>query len=227
MNPRQFAQHADEAGDAVRSVIRAYHGEPAWRSMVAERLVEAKRNSQHAMLADHLLRHTDTSPEDWNRVNEFLKDNRLTLGDTIGSGQDSVVFEALPSFGDQRYVFKVGYDPKLYELPDVPGVVPYASKGAEGGVAFGVQPRAAKTYADKWRPEGHGHWEWWTDRAHDVEQSLWARGHHWLDYDEGNIGLMPDGTFGVFDGPVRPREGYVPGTGSMTPEEAIRLLRLR
>jgi len=48
MNPRQFAQHADEAGDAVRSVIRAYHGEPAWRSMVAERLVEAKRNSQHA-----------------------------------------------------------------------------------------------------------------------------------------------------------------------------------
>jgi len=28
MNPRQFAQHADDAGDAVRSVIRAYHGSP-------------------------------------------------------------------------------------------------------------------------------------------------------------------------------------------------------
>ena len=195
--------------------------------MVAERLADARRSPGHAMLANHLLEYTETSPQDWRRVNEFLKDNQLTLGDVIGSGQERVVFEATPAAGGPRYVFKIGYNPKLYDVPDIPGVVPYIAKASEGGVAFGVQPRAAKTYADNWKPAGHGQWEWWEARAGDVEQSLWARGHHWLDPGESNIGLMSDGTFGVIDGPVKAREGFIPGRAEMTPEEAIRLLRVR
>jgi hypothetical protein len=215
--------------EKVAEVIARLAGQapPPWRSMVAERVGDAGRDPQHALLARHLLYNTDTSPEDWRRINEFLKDNRLSLGDTLGSGQERVVFDAIPASGDQRYVFKVGsIDPALYDVPNTPGVVPYTAKGAEGGVAFGVQPRAAKTYADQSRA-GNSQWEWWSDRARDVERSLWARGHHWLDYDEGNIGLMPDGMFGVIDGPVRPREGFVPGQAEMPTEDAIRLLRLR
>lgn len=195
---------------------------PPRRSMAAERVAEASRDPQHALLARHLLDNTDTSPEDWRRLNEFLKDNRLSLGDTLGSGQERVVFDAIPASGDQRYVFKVGYSPDSFDAPDIPGVVPYTSRGQEGGLAFGVQPRAKAVWG---RDEP---WELWERRARDVDSSLSARGWGWVDSEPGNIGLMPDGNFGVIDGAVeRMRTEFVPNSRAGTPEDAIRLLRLR
>ena len=111
-------RNVDELGDAVRQTIRAFHGSPPpWRSMVAERLAEARRDPQHALLAEHLLRHTDTSPADWRRVNEFLKDNQLTLGDTIGSGQERVVFEALPASGISSTCLRWATTPNCMTFP--------------------------------------------------------------------------------------------------------------
>ena len=199
-----------------------------WRSMVAERLAEARRDVDHSLIAKTLLEDVGASPEDWQRINAFLKDNKLSLGETIGSGQERIVFAATPADGAADYVFKVGYDPRAFDTPDIQGVVPYSAKGVEGGVAFGVQPRAAAVYGQGW-PRSKKPWEYWERRAWDLDSSLSARGWGWLDSDVSNIGLMPDGNFSVIDGELTRihNQPFVPNDRVRTPEDAIRVLRYR
>lgn len=201
---------------------------PPWRSMVAERLAEARRDIDHALIAKTLLEDIGASPQDWARVNEFLRDNGLSLGETLGSGQERMVFEALPSVGDAKYVFKVGYDPRAFDVPEVAGVVPYTAKGVEGGVAFGVQPKASAVYGQGW-PRSKRPWEYWERRAWDIDSSLSSRGWGWLDSDVSNVGLMPDGTFSVIDGELTRihNKPFIPNDRVTTPEDAIRVLRYR
>lgn len=198
---------------------------PPWRSMVAERVADARREIDHALIAKTLLEDVGALPQDWGRINTFLRDNRLALGETLGSGQERIVFAAYPEAGPERYVFKVGYDPQAFRAPDIPGVVPYTASGAEGGLAFGVQPRAAAVYGQGW-PESKTPWEFWERRAWDLDSSLSARGWGWLDSDVSNVGLMPDGTFAVIDGQLsRIHSGFIPNDRVKTPEDAIRALR--
>lgn len=159
-----------------------------------------------AMLSRHLLEHTDASVSDWRRIDEYLRDQGVGLRGVLGAGEERLAMNAVGR-GGEPYVFKVGGGRQLYDLPDAKGVIPYLSRGSEGGLNFGLQPKAARVYSEGgWAPDGvpreEQYW-WWEDLARDVQQSLYARGYSWDDASASNVGIMPDNSIGVIDGSVR------------------------
>jgi hypothetical protein len=209
--------------------IRAYHGiefpaisasSPPYYSMPAERIsaVAASGNQLDAAVAAQLM--SGAGPREWRRAREFLGDNRLRLGELIGAGRERLAFEAGMPGQPASQVFKIGGPKDTYDMPAIPGVAPYRLRGSEGELNFGVQERALGVHADGKLP-----YEYWLDRADDLHTSLYRRGYTWIDPHEGNIGLMPDRTWAVIDGPIEPHRSatpYAPGAA----EEAIRLLRM-
>ena len=162
-------------------------------------------------------------PEDLARVDEFLGDHGMVLGDHLGAGVEAVVWEALPRAGGNAQVLKVrAEDPAaFFDLPEnVAGVSPYWAKAdIAPNLAVALQERADAVY----RP-GRSLEAPFKEAAERVNQSLLARGWQWDDRHRGNLGVMPNGSWGVFDGYVKPlSQGNRP---AMPAEEAIRMLRL-
>jgi hypothetical protein len=205
--------------------IRAYRGvkfpvmpaSPPFYSMPAERVAALRNDPDASAVSRELM--AMASPGEWRRAREFLEQNDLTLGEFVGAGQERLAFEVGTPGKPADAIFKIGGPKDNYDLPEVLGVASYPLRASEGALNFGVQPRAIGVYADGRLP-----YEYWQDRAWDVHRSLVSRGFTWIDPHEGNIGLMPDRTWAVIDGPVGTRWDATPYTPT-TAAEAIRLLR--
>jgi hypothetical protein len=213
----------DQLGDAVRGALRPM----GVRDYVA---AATEVDPQAVLMARHLLDYSDATPADWRRIDEFLRDHQVETRGYLGGGEERIALDAIGGRGEP-YVLKVGGSRRLYDLPDTKGVIPYVASGSEGGINFGLQPKAKRVYVEGgWAPPGvpksEQYW-WWDNLAHDVQQSLHARGYHWGDASASNVGVMPDETIGVLDGAVtRWNDRFTPVDRAMSPEEAIRRLRL-
>jgi hypothetical protein len=171
-------------------------------------------------LAEELLRH----PEAIRRIDQFIGDYKLQLGRPIGAGAESAVWEVVPRGGGPAQVMKVrpGGMTTDFDFPsDVPGIVPYVAKEqASPSVAVALQPKADVVYQKNFGleiPFSHA--------SQRVGESLLSRGWYWGDGHKWNLGVMPDGTWGVIDVLVdrAPPDWTLP---KRTPEEAIRMLRM-
>ena len=164
-------------------------------------------------------------PESLDRVDQFVGDHGLEIGKHLGAGAESLVFEALPRAGERSHVLKVRVGDALptdFDFPpDVPGIAPYWAREQAGpNVAVALQPKADVVY----RPVTG--WEKpFQNAAERLKQSLLARGWHWGDGHQWNLGVMPDETWGAIDGFIdRAHPSWT--LPKIPPEEAIRMLRV-
>lgn len=165
-------------------------------------------------------------PESLGRADQVIGDNKMSLGRYLGSGAESLVWEALPRSGEAAQVVKVRVgdaaptDFSAGHPADVAGVVPYWGESQVGpGVAVAFQPMAKAVYSRGMyaAPFSSG--------AERVRQSLLARGIDWSDAHKSNVGAMPDGTWGVIDGWVFPAHPSW-GRPDISPEDAVRMLKI-
>jgi hypothetical protein len=171
-------------------------------------------------MAGDLLRH----PDELKRIDEFVGDHGLQIGRPIGSGVESVVWEALPKSDGGAHVLKVRHGGLTddFELPpDVPGIVPYWAKEQAGpNIAAALQQKADAVFRPKAGFDGA-----FKSGAERLSESLLSRGWHWADRHQGNLGVMPDGTWGAIDGFIdRAHPSWT--LPKYTNEEAIRMLRM-
>jgi hypothetical protein len=163
-------------------------------------------------------------PKSLSQIDEFMGDNKMTLGRPLGAGSESLVFAANPAFDEAPQVLKVRVGDALqsdFDFPkNVPGIAPYwASTQAGPNVAAALQPRADMVYKPV---QG---WEKPFKLASErLKQSLLARGWHWMDGHLLNAGLMPDGNWNAVDGFVDIAHPSL-SRPNISPEEAIRMLR--
>lgn len=171
-------------------------------------------------MADDLLRY----PEELKRIDQFVGDHGLQIGRPIGSGVESVVWEAVPKSSAGTHVLKVrpGGLATDFDLPaDAAGIVPYWAKEQAGpNVAVALQQKADAVFRPRAGFEGA-----FKSGAERLSESLLSRGWHWADRHQGNLGVMPDGTWGAIDGFIdRAHPSWT--LPNYTNEEAIRMLRL-
>jgi hypothetical protein len=177
--------------------------------------------SRAGQIADELLR----QPATLRRTEEFIGDHGLELGRHIGAGAESIVWEAVPPGGGQPHVLKIRPDsgsPGVFsEPPDVPGIVPYWAKAQPGtDVSAALQQKADVVYE-----KGRGLEVPFSRGIDRVKESLLARGWDWGDSHKWNLGVMPDGQWGVIDGFIY--QAHPSWTRPQhSAEEAIRMLRV-
>lgn len=204
----------DEAGGAIRKLVTR-------SPTMLDATKSFQSGSEHAQwMAEKLLKH----PESLGRIDQLLGDHALEITRPLGSGAESLVFEVRPRSGDDAHVLKVRWEGTAdgFDAPDgVPGIAPYWAKEQVGqDVAAALQAKAravlAKGGADK---------PVFRDAADRLSQSLLARGWHWGDGHEYNLGAMPDGTWSAIDGFIdKAHPGW--SRPKIDPEEAIRMLRM-
>ena len=192
------------------------------RMLDAVRAVAATKDGTYG---GKLAREVLLAPTPFDKVDQLLGDNGLTLGKYLGSGVESLVWEANPQTGVEPHVIKVrrGGSEEDFEFPEgVEGLAPYWATTSDKDVYAALQPRAAAVF----RP-APGMEKVFRDATGRVYASLQARGWNWTDRNLGNIGVMPDGRWAAIDGFLDKTDlpARVEGVG-LTPEEAIRMLRL-
>ena len=212
--------YLDASGDAIRRFLGTVA--PPARAKDATEAVYAAERAGWRMAEDLLYQY----PKSLDRIDQVVGDNKMELGRYLGSGAESLVWEAMPRQGSPAHVLKVRVgdaaptDFSAGHPHDVPGIVPYwGAEQAGPNVAVAFQPMARTVYSRGMyaAPFSSG--------AERLKQSLLARGVDWGDAHKSNVGAMPDGTWGVIDGWVFPAhpEWKRP---DISAEEAIRMLRL-
>lgn len=166
-------------------------------------------------------------------VDDFLRNNRLAIGQPMARGRESLVFSTVDDAGQAGHVLKLqtlgaGHG---FTLPaGVDGVAGYWAKDRIGpGLQVALQQRAKRVMPGNLRSRLGGLAEEarWIDMANDVRRSLRARGYSWTDPHSGNVGVMPDGNMAAIDGAVLQDADAeaVMRAMEMSPEDAIRMLR--
>jgi hypothetical protein len=184
--------------------------------------VNASDAKMHTKALDVLL--TRVAGRNLKEMDEFLGDQGLTVEQPLGAGWESVVFGATPRSGPDRHVVKIAVRDEMhrpdhaFDLPDIPGVAAYWSRGNFGPLAVGVQRRAVPLN-DPAISDYYGQ-----QMLSRLSDSLHSRGLVWGDALKQNAGIL-DGEAVVFDGAVFPGRS-IGAPKYATPEEAIRALRM-
>jgi hypothetical protein len=166
-------------------------------------------------------------------VDDFLRANGMRIGHPISRGRESLVFNAVDKEGRNSNVLKLQSlgSGRGFTLPtDVPGVAGYWAKDRIGsGPLVALQAKASRVLSPDVRARWGGIAEEskWSQMADTVQRSLAARGMEWTDPHAGNIGIMPDENMAVLDGAIYARDASdpLPARASISPEDAVRLLR--
>lgn len=208
--------YLDEAGEAIRKLL------PRSPTMLdATKSFSSETASEHAQwMAGKLLQ----QPGALGKIDQLLGDHALEISRPLGSGAESLVFEVRPRSGDDAHVLKVRWEGTAdgFDAPEgVPGIASYWAKEQAGpDVAAALQAKARAILN-----RGSGDKAVFRGAADRLSQSLLARGWHWGDGHEYNLGAMPDGTWSAIDGFID--KAHPSWTlPQIAPEEAIRMLRM-